>query len=109
MLSNHVMAQTGESDQNGSNILSASPNPFDGEVTLTIHECTNKKLVMITISDIIAAKDILVIDLKNKSGVLTYKLDTSKLRPGVYFCNVYGENGVIETKKLFKTHILPNP
>jgi hypothetical protein len=64
---------------------------------------------MITISDIIAAKDILVIDLKNKSGVLTYKLDTSKLRPGVYFCNVYGENGVIETKKLFKTHILPNP
>ncbi len=81
--------------------LVASPNPFDDEVTLTIHE-GNKKLSAIKIFDLIG-KEVAHIDLRNKSGSVSYKLDFSQLRPGVYFCNVYSENGIIETKKLFRT------
>jgi hypothetical protein len=81
--------------------LIASPNPFDEEVTLTIHE-GNKKLTSIRIFDLIG-KEVAYIDLKNKSGSISYKLDFSQLRPGVYFCNVYSQDGIIETKKLFRT------
>lgn len=81
--------------------LIASPNPFDGEVTITFNG-GNKKVTAIRIWDIIG-KEVSYIDLRNKSGMLSYKLDFSQLPGGVYFCNVYGANGIIETKKLYHT------
>lgn len=81
--------------------LKASPNPFENEVTITLTG-GNKKVTAIRIHDIIG-KEVAFIDLRNKSGMLSYKLDFSQLPAGVYFCNVYGEAGIIETKRLSHT------
>ena len=81
--------------------LIAAPNPFNDEVTLTVNG-GNKNLSTIRIFDLIG-KEVVTIDLKNKSGVTTYSLDFSQLKPGVYFCNVYSDEGIVETKKLFRT------
>lgn len=78
--------------------LSASPNPFENEVTITLTE-GNKNLTGIRICNILGS-EVAFIDLKNKSGILSYKLDFSELPSGVYFCTVYGSEGIIETKRL---------
>lgn len=104
LFSENMMAQSQITDTDYANstaTVTASPNPFENEVTLTINE-GQKKLNMIKIFDLIG-KEVASIDLKNKSGLLTYRLDFSKLKPGVYFCNIYSDHGLIETKKLFKT------
>lgn len=81
--------------------LKATPNPFLNEVTITL-TAGNKKVTGIRIHDIIG-KEVAFIDLRNKSGILSYKLDFTPLPAGVYFCNVYGEAGIIETKRLSHT------
>ncbi|MBX9852987.1 MAG: T9SS type A sorting domain-containing protein [Cytophagaceae bacterium] len=81
--------------------LIAAPNPFNEEVTLTVNG-GNKSLSTIRIFDLIG-KEVATIDLRNKSGLTTYSLDFSQLKPGVYFCNVYSDDGIVETKKLFHT------
>lgn len=81
--------------------VSIAPNPFDNEATITING-GNKKVTHIRIHDIIG-KEVAYIDLRNKSGQLSFKLDFSNLPAGVYFCNVYGEEGIIETKRLSHT------
>jgi plastocyanin len=78
-----------------------SPNPFEDEVTLTINP-GNKHLTAVRIFDLIG-KEVAHIDLKNKTGLISYRLDFSRLNPGVYFCNVYSDSGIVETKKLFRT------
>jgi plastocyanin len=80
--------------------LVASPNPFEDVVTLTINQ-GNKHLTSVRVFDLIG-KEVAYIDLKNKTSA-SYTLDFSKLNPGVYFCNVYSESGIVETKKLFRT------
>lgn len=81
--------------------LTVSPNPFEDEITLTI-SAGNKSLTAVRIFDLIG-KEVAHIDLRNKPGTVSYKLDFSRLNPGVYFCNVYSETGLVETKKLFRT------
>ena len=78
-----------------------SPNPFDDEVILSVNH-GNKNLTFIRIFDLIG-KEVAFIDLRSKSRMNVYKLNFSALSPGVYFCNIYGPDGVIETKKLFRT------
>jgi len=78
--------------------LTASPNPFENEVTITLTE-GNKNLTAIRICNILGS-EVAFIDLKNRSGILSYKLDFSGLPSGVYFCTVYGSEGIIATKRL---------
>jgi hypothetical protein len=78
--------------------LAASPNPFENEVTITITS-GNKRPVAIRIFDLLGT-EVAYIDLKSKTGVYSYKLDFSSLPAGVYFCNVYGDGGIIEMRRL---------
>jgi hypothetical protein len=36
-------------------------------------------------------------------GQSSYSLDLSDLQPGMYFCNLYSSEGIIETRKIFRT------
>jgi plastocyanin len=77
-----------------------SPNPFEDELNLTIFP-GNKNVKFIKIFDIIG-KEVASIDLSNKVGPSAYKVDFSNLRPGLYFCNVYSDKGIIETRKVLR-------
>lgn len=77
-----------------------SPNPFEDELNLTIFP-GNKNVKSIKIFDIIG-KEVASIDLSSKIGPSAYKVDFSNLRPGLYFCNVYSDKGIIETRKILR-------
>ena len=82
--------------------LSAAPNPFSDQLSLSIN-IGNKNLTQLKIYDLIG-KEVTSINLDGKSGFHTYRVDASHLRPGIYFCTVYSEKGIVETMKLFKTN-----
>jgi hypothetical protein len=82
--------------------LSAAPNPFSDQLSLQIN-IGNKNLTQIKIYDLIG-KEVVSINLDGKSGSHSYRVDASNLRPGIYFCTVYSEKGIVETMKLFKTN-----
>jgi hypothetical protein len=82
--------------------LSAAPNPFNDQLALNIN-VGNKNLSQLKIYDLIG-KEVTSINLDGKSGSHSYSVDTSNLRPGIYFCTVYSERGIVETMKLFKTN-----
>lgn len=77
-----------------------SPNPFEDELNLTIFP-GNKNVKFIKIFDLIG-KEVASIDLSGKVGPSAYKIDFSNLRPGLYFCNVYSDKGIIETRKILR-------
>ncbi|WP_081670952.1 T9SS type A sorting domain-containing protein [Sporocytophaga myxococcoides] len=77
-----------------------TPNPFEDELNLTIFP-GNKNVKFIKIFDIIG-KEVASIDLSSKVGPSAYKVDFSNLRPGLYFCNVYSDKGIIETRKILR-------
>ncbi|MFN6946262.1 MAG: T9SS type A sorting domain-containing protein [Cytophagaceae bacterium] len=79
--------------------LLLSPNPFEDILNIKVTP-GGKKLTGIRIVDIIG-KEVAWIDLSG--GVYSYTLDCTNLKPGVYFCSVYTEKGILETKKLFRT------
>src|SRR5690242_7714054 len=72
---NNTNTPTEEKDQKYE--LTASPNPFEDEVTITINE-GNKNIIAVRICDIIG-KEVAYIDMRNKSGIVSYKLDFSAL------------------------------
>jgi hypothetical protein len=79
--------------------LSISPNPVEDRATFRVTS-GNYNLSEIKIYDLIG-KEVYSIDLKNGSGV--YPVDLSNLRPGVYFCTIFSEKGIIETRKLVRS------
>gem|GEM_PF-3247386 len=80
--------------------LQVSPNPFDDELNLIVYP-GNKNVKSIKIFDIIG-KEVVSIDVTNKVGPSVYKVDFSNLKPGLYFCNVYSDKGIIETRKILR-------
>jgi hypothetical protein len=80
--------------------FSAVPNPFDDQLSLDI-ALGNKNVTEIKIYDLIG-KEVASVNLSGKTGFHSYKVDTSNLRAGIYFCTVYTANGILETKKLFR-------
>jgi plastocyanin len=82
--------------------LTAAPNPFNDQLSLNIN-VGEKSLTQLKIYDLIG-KEVTSINLDGKSGSHTYNVDASNLRPGIYFCTVYSEKGIVETMKLFKTN-----
>ena len=80
--------------------FSAAPNPFDDQLSMNIN-IGEKNVTDIKIYDIIG-KEVASVNLSGKTGLHSYKVDTSNLKPGIYFCTVYSATGILETKKLFR-------
>jgi plastocyanin len=97
-----VSGPTGINNSASTYDLSASPNPFNDQLSLNIN-IGNKNLTQLKIYDLIG-KEVTSINLDGKSGSYSYRVDASNLRPGIYFCTVYSDKGIVETMKLFKTN-----
>jgi plastocyanin len=80
--------------------FSAAPNPFDDQLSMNIN-IGGKNVTDIKIYDIIG-KEVASVNLSGKTGIHSYKVDTSNLKPGIYFCTVFSSSGILETKKLFR-------
>ena len=83
--------------------VSTSANPFDDQVVININHA-NKNVTGLKIFDAIG-KEVsseLTIHAVYRGGVLSYTIDFTGVRPGVYFCSIYTDKGVIETRKLFR-------
>jgi plastocyanin len=93
---------TGINNSSATYDLSASPNPFNDQLSLNVN-VGNKNLRFMKIYDLIG-KEVAYVDLAGKTGTHSYNVDTSNLRAGIYFCTVYSDRGVVETMKLFKTN-----
>lgn len=77
-----------------------SPNPVENDVTLRINYA-GKDIKGIRIYDLIG-KEVAYIDLSGKTGYTTLTIDISSLRAGIYFCNLYSDKGIIESRKMIK-------
>ena len=80
--------------------FSISPNPVETDVTFRINYL-NKDIKAIRIYDMIG-KEVAYIDLSGKTGFTTITLDISALRTGIYFCNLYSDKGIVESRKMIK-------
>ncbi|MFN0049458.1 MAG: T9SS type A sorting domain-containing protein [Cytophagales bacterium] len=76
----------------------AYPNPFKDGVSLEI-VAVNCKPTVLKIYDIIGVEK-LVIDLEDFAGSGHYKLQIKDLAEGIYFCNIYSHNKLLDSKKL---------
>jgi hypothetical protein len=84
--------------------VSTSANPFDEQVIININ-VANKNVTGIKIFDAIG-KEIsyeLSITAVSRGGLLSYTLDFTHVKPGVYFCSIYSDKGILETRKLFRS------
>jgi hypothetical protein len=77
-----------------------SPNPVENDVTFRINYA-NKDIRGIRIYDMIG-KEVAYVDLIGKTGFTSMTIDISGLRTGIYFCNLYSDKGVIESRKMIK-------
>ncbi|MBW8051038.1 MAG: T9SS type A sorting domain-containing protein [Cytophagales bacterium] len=94
-----VQSATGINYVNRDNFqLTISPNPFYEYTTLKI-KSSGQKINSFKVHNVIG-KEIVSYDLSDKNNTLSYKINFSGLEPGVYFCSIYTEMGLIETKKL---------
>jgi hypothetical protein len=79
-------------------------DPFDDQVVINVNH-GNKNIVGIRIFDAIG-KEVANVDLSAspspKQGVTSITIDFSHLKPGVYFCTVYSNKGILETKRLYR-------
>ena len=79
----------------------ASPNPFEDEVTINILH-GNKNITAIKVFDAIG-KEVFHQDLNNhKVAATSVVFNFSHLRPGIYFYTIYSDKGIVETRKLFR-------
>ncbi|WP_018343550.1 T9SS type A sorting domain-containing protein [Cytophaga aurantiaca] len=77
-----------------------SPNPVETDVTFRI-SYLNKDIKAIRIYDMIG-NEVAYIDLSNKTGFTSLTLDISSLKTGIYFCNLYSNKGIVESRKMIK-------
>ena len=98
-----VLAHTGAQAQTDSTFsVSTSANPFDDQVVINITQAKN--VTGIKIFDAIG-KEVsseIPVNTLYRGGVLSYTLDFTHMRPGVYFCTIYSDKGILETRKLFR-------
>lgn len=92
----NVMAQSDTSNA----VLVVTPNPADDEITVKISP-SGRTLKGCRIYDLIG-NEVYYIDLSNRSGVIYLTLDISHLKTGIYFCNIYTDKGVLDTRKIIK-------
>ena len=77
-----------------------SPNPVENDVTFRINYL-NKDIKAVRIYDMIG-KEVAYIDLTGKTGFTTITIDISALHTGIYFCNLYSDKGIVESRKMIK-------
>lgn len=87
-------------DSSESSQLFISPNPFEDQINLKINN-KNNPIKFIRIIDIIG-NEVAHIEFPNKNGTANYSLDFSTLKQSIYFCQIYTEKGLIETRKLLR-------
>lgn len=83
--------------------VSTSANPFEDQVVINIVHA-NKTVTGLRIVDAIGREvsaDV-TSNVVVRAGVISYTLDFTNVRPGVYFCSIYSDKGILETKKLFR-------
>lgn len=98
-----ILAHTGAQAQSDSTFsVSTSANPFDDQVVINITQ--PKHVTGIKIFDAIGKEVSSEIPVNSifRGGVLSYTLDFTHMRPGVYFCTIYSDKGIMETRKLFR-------
>lgn len=78
--------------------VSAYPNPFRDVVTLDIF-AQNCRPTVLKIYDIIGVEKA-VIELEDFSASGRYKVQIKDLDEGIYFCNIYSNSKLLESKKL---------
>jgi hypothetical protein len=81
-----------------------SANPFEDQITINII-LASKNVTGLKILDAIGkevSNDITIHSI-NRGNVLSYTLDFTNARPGVYFCSIYSDKGILETRKLFRS------
>lgn len=82
-------------------LMTIYPNPFSQSPTISLR-LSDRNVVAIKVYDLIG-KEHFKADLTNKEGMLRYSPDFSDLQPGIYFCSLYDQDGIILTKKMVKT------
>ncbi len=83
--------------------VATSANPFDDQIIINITQA-NKNVTGIKIFDAIG-KEVsseIPVNMVTRAGILSYTLDFTHIRPGVYFCTIYSDKGILETRKLFR-------
>ncbi|GEM_PF-1176719 len=76
------------------------PNPIEDRATIKVVQGKHT-LTEIRMYDIIGKE---VVKVKITSGNGSYPVNLSNLRPGVYFCTIFSDKGVVETRKLLKSN-----
>jgi len=83
--------------------VTTTANPFDDQVVINVNH-GNKTVTGLKIFDAIGkevSSDI-SINAVYRGGILSFTLDFTGVRPGVYFCSIYSDKGILETRKLFR-------
>jgi hypothetical protein len=83
--------------------VSTSANPFEEQIIINIVHA-NKNVTGLRIVDAIGrevSSDV-VFNVVNRGSIISYTLDFTNVRPGVYFCSIYSDKGILETRKLFR-------
>lgn len=84
--------------------FTVSPTPFDDQVTINIQH-KNVSITSVRIFDAIMSKEIAHVDVQNpsRSGSTSVTIHLpADLKPGVYFCILYSNKDIVETKRLLK-------
>src|SRR5690554_1599737 len=93
-----VYAQIPEQIQQAYEVI-ISPNPVEDRATFKVSQ-GNHNLTEIKIYDLIG-KEVFTVNVSAGNGV--YHADLGSLRAGVYFCTIFSDKGVVETRKLVRT------
>lgn len=79
--------------------ISPRQKMMDEHTTLVLNLGLYKHLKYVKVYDLIG-KNIFFHRLDYKPGIGTYKLNMASLRPGIYFCKVYSDKGLVETRRI---------
>jgi plastocyanin len=95
-----VTASTGIfNSKSSTSSLTIFPNPFTDVVTLSVEQGKNN-VSMIKVTDALGKE---VKNIEVSAGQSSYSFDLSDLQPGMYFCNLYTSEGIVETRKIFRS------
>ncbi len=83
--------------------VSTSANPFDDQVVINIIPAS-KNITGLKIFDAIGKEvtSFITIQTIHRGSIVSYSLDFTAVKPGVYFCSIYSDKGILETRKLFR-------
>ncbi|HEY8400183.1 MAG TPA: T9SS type A sorting domain-containing protein [Cytophagaceae bacterium] len=78
--------------------LTIVPDYYDNQIVFNLNS-GGQSLRGIKVFDIIG-KEVAFIDLMDKTGVASYTVNFSHLKPGIYLCSIYSDKGILETRRI---------